>query len=280
MVVGADDETVGRYNAELLAMSVAVAKRRMGNKTADCIGFMSLVDMFNLDHYISGDTEMQQRIRLAALGETIAAQRTGAAELSRQMMARASGTDATALRARIDASDRGALQLYRGFSRFMAEDLACNRYTRQLSRAELKWLASRVAFEMMLRNDAYSNLVKLFFPNHVGLSIHAHDKAGPKFGIRLFGRDVRAVNRLSLVCAEMRSVDQLHVPTPWHNCIATVAGTTIIAKAKVVRDALARAEVVGVWADGGHAGTAGAFVLHPAPPPRSPPMNPHSPHFF
>ena len=165
------------------------------------------------------------------------------------MLMRSCGTDPTVLRARIIAADHSALKLYRGFSRFMTEDLAQNQYTKHLSRSKLKQRACNVSFDMIQRNEAYSNLVGLFFPNHVRLSIHAHDNSGPKFGITMFPDNVRALDKLSLSADEMRSVDLLHVPTPWHNCIVSLAGqsTLIMTKSKVVRDALARGEFTGGW---------------------------------
>ena len=45
---------------------------------------------------------------------------------------------------------------------------------RARSRSQQRRLAARVAFDMILRNEAYSNLVELAFPHHVRLSIHAH----------------------------------------------------------------------------------------------------------
>lgn len=41
---------------------------------------------------------------------------------------------------------------------------------------------------MIKRNDAYSNLVELMFPFHLRFSIHAHNNAGPKFGISLLSK--------------------------------------------------------------------------------------------
>ncbi|KAK0724095.1 Pyoverdine/dityrosine biosynthesis protein-domain-containing protein, partial [Lasiosphaeris hirsuta] len=235
--IGVDDQTVDQYSEQLIKMSSAISQNRRGK---DLIGFKSLVDIFDL----GGDkaAAVARQLQLPALDSRIATRRTPAAELSRQMLVHSCGTDPAALRARIKAADRGALKLYRGFSRFMSEDLSQNRHTKHLSRCKLKQLASAVAFEMMQRNDAYSNLVELFFPNHVRLSIHAHDNAGPKFGIRMFGPGVRALDRLSLSAGEARSADLLHVPTPWHNCIAVVSGqsTTVMTKAKVAREALAR----------------------------------------
>ena len=47
------------------------------------------------------------------------------------------------------ARDPALLALYRGFSKFMLEDLATNQYARHLSRSQLRKKASEVAKEMM-----------------------------------------------------------------------------------------------------------------------------------
>jgi pyoverdine/dityrosine biosynthesis protein Dit1 len=246
-------------------MNAVISKRNGG---ADRIGFKSLVDMFNL---ANSTDELQHALQLPALEVHIPTQRTQAAELSRQILLQACRSEDGLLRTRIASGEHSVLKLYRGFSRFMTEDLRLNRHTKHLSRCKLKKLAAKVSFEMLQRNEAYSNLVELFFPHHVRLSIHAHDNAGPKFGIRLLGRNVRAVEQLSLGGPEMRSVDLLHVPTPWHNCLASVAGeggtrTLVMTKAKVVKDALAAGSFSGGWTDEGHQGLSGHFRLQkPAP---------------
>ncbi|KAL8382013.1 hypothetical protein RB595_006007 [Gaeumannomyces hyphopodioides] len=258
--IGVDDEVVDRYNAEIIRLNTEIGRRRRG---ADRVGFMSLVDIFDLAHS-TPDITAALSLRLPSLETQIATKRTSPAELSRRMLLEAGRSNDSLLRARIESGEHSALKLYRGFSRFMAEDLCHNGYTSHLSRSKLKKLATKVSFEMMQRNEAYSNLVELIFPHHVRLSIHAHNNAGPKFGIRLLGRQTRALERLSLAdAAEMRSVDLLHVPTPWHNCLVEVAGHPgpIMTKSRAVRDALARGEFVGGWVEGSRLGTAGRFIL-------------------
>ncbi|RYP65008.1 hypothetical protein DL771_008505 [Monosporascus sp. 5C6A] len=254
--IGVDDEMVDRYNAQLTSMNAKIGQRRGGK---DRVGFKSLVSLFDLEHSMA---EIE-RIPLPAMPSYISTQRTPTAELSRQILIQGCKTREGVLRSRIESGSHSALKLYCGFSRFMLEDLKLNRYTKHLSRSKLKKLGSKVAFEMIQRNEAYSNLVELLFPYHVRLSIHAHDNAGPKFGIRLFGPEVRALETLSFDAAEMTSFDLLHVPTPWHNSLVEVAGhpTLFVVKSKAVRDALSSGEFSGGWADGSHQGVAGHFRL-------------------
>ncbi|RYP77596.1 hypothetical protein DL769_003369 [Monosporascus sp. CRB-8-3] len=259
--IGVDDEMVDRYNAQLISMNATISQRRGGT---DRVGFKSLVVLFNLEHSMA---EIEH-IPLPALQSYISTQRTPAAELSRQMLVQGCRTREGILRSRIKSGSHSALKLYCGFSRFMLEDLKLNRYTKHLSRSKLKKLGSKVAFEMIQRNEAYSNLVELLFPYHVRLSIHAHDNAGPKFGIRLFGPEVRALETLSFDAAEMTTFDLLHVPTPWHNCLVEVTGhpTLFMVKSKAVRDALSSGKFNGGWVDGSHQGVAGHFRLQLANP--------------
>lgn len=240
-------------------MYKAISQRRGGQ---DRIGFKSLIDLFNLKQ---GMAAVRQAVHFPRLSNHISTSRTDEAELSRQMLDHGFKTDEAMLRARIESKQHSALKLYRGFSRFMQEDLKINRYTTGLSRSQLKKLSFKVAFEMMQRNEAYSNLIELLFPHHIRLSIHAHDNAGPKFGISLFGSNVRPLEALSFNAAEMRSTDLLHVPTPWHNCLVELAGhaTLIMAKCNVVKAALSSGRFAGGWVPGAHDGPAGYFHLLP-----------------
>lgn len=76
-----------------------------------------------------------------------------------------------------------------------------------------------------------------------------HNNAGPKYGIQLFDPSrVRAVEALSPDGELMMSLDLLHIPTPWHNCVVKLAnsgGVLLVTKAKVVRAALAKGSVTG-----------------------------------
>lgn len=240
----------------------AISQRR-GCK--DRIGFKSLIDLLNLKH---GMAAIKNVLCFPQLPSYISTKRTDEADFSRQILDYGFKTDEAVLRSRIESKHHSALKLYRGFSRFMQEDLRINRYTKGLSRSQLKKLSFKVSFEMMQRNEAYSNLIELLFPHHIRLSIHAHDNSGPKFGIRLFGPNVRPLETLSFDAAEMRSVDLLHVPTPWHNCLVEVSGhsTLIMTKSNTVKSALSSGKFGGGWIQGIHQGVAGYFRLQPMEP--------------
>jgi pyoverdine/dityrosine biosynthesis protein Dit1 len=73
----------------------------------------------------------------------------GQAELSRQILLHGFRPDAALLRGQITAGDATALATYRGFSRFLLEDLENNRYTAGMSRTRLRKLSSKIAIEMI-----------------------------------------------------------------------------------------------------------------------------------
>lgn len=115
--------------------------------------------------------------------------------------------------------------LYRGFSRFMFEDLAFHPDFLEQTNSQRKKAAEEVAREMILRNQAYSRLVERVLPMHIRLSIHAHDSAGPKFPVQLLRCRPIAENSPDLIKAfgDSQAIqDILHIPTPWHNTIAEV----------------------------------------------------------
>lgn len=163
-------------------MNEAIASK---NGIADRVGFKSLVDLFDLNSL--GETV--SRLDISGIDHFLNTKVTNEAELSRQVLMSGCQSEKANLRRRIDSQEPSILALYRGFSRFMLEDLDLHPYTKPMSRTQRKKLAVKVSFEMIMvsgailtveaftnsikRNQAYSNLVELLFPDHVRLSIHA-----------------------------------------------------------------------------------------------------------
>ena len=166
---------------------------------ADRIGFKSLIDLFNLHDASSFPT-----LDLSAVtnpNTQANCSTTLSANLSRQMLLSTCQTLPSIIRYRIksesesddapNTSSRSTLKLYRSFTRFMTEDLTHHANTtttnttaigsNPIIRSQLKKMASKIAFEMMIRNEAYSNLIELLFPFYIRLSIHAHDHGGPRY---------------------------------------------------------------------------------------------------
>lgn len=232
--IGVDDDTVDTYGTKLKELNAAISKSIGG--PADRVQFQSLVDLFNLKDY-NGDCDMQdlKDRALSALPHYLATTFTEEAELCRRMLITACQPSHEVLRSQLNGADPALLALYRGFSRFMLEDLAMHPVTQSLSRSKQKKLSSKVAFEMMLRNQAYSNLVELMFPSSIRLSIHAHSNTGPKFAIRLFDPSTtRVVDSLDRQHEAGSMHDLLHIPTPWHNCIVQFEGNDVVYVTKAV----------------------------------------------
>ena len=232
------------------------------NKQRSRVTFQSLKNIFNLaPNDILGERRAKQ-IQLPKLTHFLPTKISPDAEFCRQAMTLACQPVRASLRSKIKAQDPAILALYRGFSRFMLEDLALHPHSQSISRAKRKKTAEKVSFEMMLRNQAYSNLVELVFPDHVRLSIHAHKNSGPKFGINLFDRaSTQVVNNLQdLSSVAETSHDLLHIPTPWHNAAFRVSGLdhNFVAKSKVVQEALDSDHIQAHWIHGdfgaGHGG--------------------------
>lgn len=76
--------------------------------------------------------------------------RTAEAELCRKLLMATCQIDGGGLRSLLKGQDASSLALYRGFSRFMLEDLALNQNCAALSQSQRKKLATKVAFEMMM----------------------------------------------------------------------------------------------------------------------------------
>ncbi|KAK4154422.1 Pyoverdine/dityrosine biosynthesis protein-domain-containing protein [Chaetomidium leptoderma] len=235
--IGVNDADVDAYGEKLKVMNHDVGLRR-GN--TDRVGFKSLVDLFQLAAFGSDErlTNLAQRLNIPTIAHHVTTDVTEEAELCRRILMAGCGPRQSAVRAKIDSKDAAITALYRGFSRFMLEDLEHHPHTQNMTRSKQKKLSSKVAFEMIL----------MLFPNHVRLSIHAHNNAGPKFGIQLFDpAQARAVEALSPDGELMTSLDLLHIPTPWHNSVVQIAGSDVIlvTKAKLVRAALAAGSMKG-----------------------------------
>ena len=193
--IGVDDCTVDAYGEKLRRMSHAIGLRK---GKPDRVVFRSLVDLFQLGTVRQGKEEsglVQQLDNLPPVTHYLETRMTDEAELCRRILMAGCGPSRTAVRARIESNDSAITALYRGFSRFMLEDLELHSLSRTRTRSQQKKLATKVAFEMILvscnkriylklahiltwrspeqRNQAYSNLVELLFPHHVRLSIHA-----------------------------------------------------------------------------------------------------------
>ncbi|RAL10133.1 isocyanide synthase family protein, partial [Aspergillus homomorphus CBS 101889] len=236
--------------------------RAIGDSDSKRISFLSLPDLLE-------GGQAGHNLNLPAVPHHIRTKLTDESELCRQMLMHMCGSNSDSLRKQILNQDTGVLALYRGFARFMLEDLEEHAAAVALSRSQRKKLSEKLAFEMILRNQAYSNMTEMFLPHFLRLSIHSHPNSGPKFGICLFDRaTTRVVSRINELASLGEFGDAsphlLHIPTPWHNCVFQIAGHEgiFVTKTKVVREGLSSGQVRGEWVTGdAAAGQGGYFAL-------------------
>lgn len=261
--VGVDDDTVDMYGNKLKELNGAIDAPEVRPKK---VCFRSLVDLFDLRGRDLLHSDLIEMVGVPTIDHHLDTDLTEDAELCRRILMAGFQPDKAGLKAKIDSQDSSLLALYRGFSRFMLEDLDLHPQTQDLSRSKRKKLSSKVSFEMILRNQAYSNLVNLIFPDHIRLSIHAHNNAGPKFGVQLLNKkEARAVD--SLDTESKGSSDLLHIPTPWHNSIAKVEDSpkVHVLKSAAVKEAVSTHKYAGDWVEGDLAhGQGGFFALSKA----------------
>lgn len=252
--IGADDGDVDTYSAQLRNLARSIADK-------DLLDFMALPDIFSSKLH-EFDRSYIKHIKLPHHLNT---EIEDEAEVCREIMMASCHTDDSILRALIDNQDPIKLALYRGFRKFMEEDLAMNPVIKGSSRKAKKNLCGKVAFEMIKRNEAYSNLVELMYPFHVRLSIHAHCNSGPKFGIRMLcAKECKIIRSLEDNKATPVFDDLLHIPTPWHNSVIKVQGEDLyfIGKSEVVKMAITEGTYGGKWIEGDlSAGRGGHFTI-------------------
>lgn len=240
--IGTDDDVVDSYTAHLHALYESIAEPGV-----DAIGFKGLKDLFfEGETAESFNSEWIDEIELPHYTGTKIAPDS---ELCRKILMKGCDTENGRLKKQLNIPEHPRLHLFRGFSKFMSEDLCLLPYFDGMSKKGFKKIVAKVAFEMIKRNDAYSNLVELVFPHHLRLSIHAHTNSGPKFGIKIISNS-QCKTIKSLDCEEEPIFDDLlHIPTPWHNCVIKLEDTErfYLTKSKVVMDAISNGSYIGEW---------------------------------
>ncbi|RLV95453.1 Spore wall maturation protein DIT1 [Spathaspora sp. JA1] len=241
--IGVDDTKVNQYSQALKDLYEKL-------KPADWnpIKFCSLPEIFrlkssNFEEGLVSDVELEHHLGTELDHES---------ETCRKILVTSCDTDAGKLRRDITTEGHPRLALFRGFSKFMTEDLALHPNVSNMSKKKYKKIVAGVAFEMIKRNDAYSNLVELMFPFHLRFSIHAHNNAGPKFGISLLAKvgeeHCHPINSIE-DHMEPRNTDLLHIPTPWHNAIVKIDNqeTYYVIKSNKVHEELKKGTGKGGW---------------------------------
>ncbi|CAI1853507.1 hypothetical protein SEUBUCD646_0B05090 [Saccharomyces eubayanus] len=243
--IGVDDDVVTTYTTKLHELY-----KRVAIPGVDAIGFCGLNELFFSG--AAGDIFNPDWVSDTEVAHYTGTQICSKSDLSRQILMKGCDTDAGRLKKQIAIQDHPRLHLYRGFSRFMMEDLSLLTHFQTFSRKKFKKTISKIAFNMIKRNDAYSNLVELIFPHHLRISIHAHTNSGPKFGIKVISNDQCSIVSSLEDLEEPEFEDFLHIPTPWHNCVVKVEDEKekyFLTKSKVIKDALEKGMYDGEWKD-------------------------------
>lgn len=258
--IGTDDDIVSNYTAKLHRLY-----EKNANENVDAIGFVGLNELLFTGP--TADKFDPDWVKDAELPHYTGTKIDAFSEVSRGILMKGCDTDDGRLKEQLKIEGHPRLNLYRGFSRFMTEDLILLPYFQSMSRKAFKKTISKIAFTMIKRNDAYSNLVELVFPHHMRLSIHAHVNSGPKFGIKIIAPHMCKIVKSLEEIEEPHYEDLLHIPTPWHNSVVKVNdknGNTqqLLMKTGAVYDALDKGIYKGEWIESCfETGEGGHFVL-------------------
>jgi pyoverdine/dityrosine biosynthesis protein Dit1 len=249
--VGTDDAVVTQYTQHLEEMAATVRAqlfRFTGETYDDPITFHGLHEILFPMKWINVFFR-QYFARVEDVQHPVETARTVRDDTNRGLLLRSCSACHKTLERAVHYNCESSLTLlYRGFSRFMLDDLKFHPDGQNKSKSQRKKLSEKVALEMMRRNQAYSHLVELTMPRHVRLSIHAHDNSGPKFAISLLPKDrfkhlasfdgLRGSHRI----VDFEASHHLHIPTPWHNTLVQIVGdnTIYVCKSELVKAELER----------------------------------------
>ena len=241
--IAVDDSKVNRYFEALQELYA-----KLKPKDANPIRFCSLPVIFNL----ANSNFNNNLVENVELGHYLGTEIDPQSEICRKILVTSCDTDCGKLRQDITTKGHPRLALFRGFSKFMTEDLALHPNVAGMARKKFKKIVAKVAFEMIKRNDAYSNLVELMFPFHLRFSIHAHCNSGPKFGISLLSKtgenQCHPINSIQ-DHKEPKNTDLLHIPTPWHNSIVKIDDSDVyfVIKSNKVKEEIDQGNGNGGW---------------------------------
>ncbi|KAI8819266.1 Pyoverdine/dityrosine biosynthesis protein-domain-containing protein, partial [Fimicolochytrium jonesii] len=218
-LIGVPDANVNEYGATLRSQVVQSTGR------PELFSFFDLRDMTFPDSNAPDRSVMESASRIeselpsqyaVSVEHHLQADTNPIADETRRLLCVLAGSSRSILRKDI-ASDHVTTALYRAFSRFLLDDLRHMPEMQALpSKSAQKKLCTKIAFEMMIRNQAYSALVELLFPLHLRISVHGHSCEGPKFGVRLIHRSFLAKDAF---IPAFEGSTSLHIPTPWHNVV-------------------------------------------------------------
>lgn len=133
---------MNRYNGRLKELNTRV------NASCPSISFTSLPDAFFPSPAIK-DIFREEWVEKVDVPNMIGTQQTKEADLCRKLLMSCCQADSENLKLSIKDPESPILPLYRGFSRFMLEDLASHPLCASMSQSKRRKLSSTVAFEMI-----------------------------------------------------------------------------------------------------------------------------------
>ena len=147
------------YGEKLKEMERRAVK---GSEDRSSIEFLSLWDLFFANPEVAR-LFPQDWVEKVEIPHILPTRRTEEAELSRKLLMGTCHIDPSVLRNLIKGQDESILALYRGFSRFMLEDLAVHPACIRKSVSQRKKLATKVAAEMIevSRHGLFGSLLVL-----------------------------------------------------------------------------------------------------------------------
>ncbi len=155
-----------------------------------------------IDRYNDGIKEIIQEFELSALSvftmDDLYPGKTP--EELREILLLTYGKELSEVKARI-VSEPGYRTLFNGLHRFLFEDAVT--LSPDCSRTQVQKQSKDNAYELLRRSEAWSELLGTHFMGALRLSIHPHDPAHEKFGIKLVASSSKWA-------------------TPWHNVVVKI----------------------------------------------------------
>lgn len=166
--VGVEDGIVDRYSEALTEINQSI-ERQSGVKR---------IEFYSLHNLFFSNEEICNRFRPSFVEDVIIHHPldmsvADGAETCRKVLIAGCRIEKAALRSQIDKKDASILALYRGFARFMLEDLSSHERTSGLTKSKCKKLSSDVAFEM----------ISVSFPESPSGRVYAHKLPLEKPGV-------------------------------------------------------------------------------------------------
>lgn len=114
--------------------------------------------------------------------------------------------------------DKNLQTVYYGMARFLEYDKSPWDEDEFKSNRSVKRYCQDISKHMMIRSSAYSNLIRLNYPNHIRVSIHPHDN-NSKFAVALF-----------------KQFGLNYCITPWHNVACKMLDGRVLLIRKTIVD--------------------------------------------